>query len=400
MKKILIILLLITSLNVFSEETTTVFGFQLENDGCFGSLFKTDEFYTNGFSMDCTTLLSDEDPLSQFIDNLDRGLRYDQKFHNEGVNNISSRSIRIAQNMYTPQDIEISTPIIDDRPYAGWTHFDFSVSNQYFISEDDGYNHIGESQYGISIGSLGDAGAGATQTVVHHKSDDAPIPEGWDNHVKNRIAVQLNLGRSKKIECLSKAFETLWLSTYWNRNLELGNVFLRGSQSITLKYGIIKEPDLLNYHDSSLLNLTREKLSDIEEKLDNIKDREDLKNERNKLEEDKKNIEKNIENIKGDIKDRGIPFTFNFFLTPKLFISAYNGTLDAQTGVDYNIEEVPVFVQIQWGMEITAFNEHLYLSIAPINFRSVEFLVDNDPPQNIKDFFYHSWGQVTLKCRY
>ena len=327
---------------------SNVYGVEWENDGFMGSVKKSDEYYTNGLSIDYSYIIKNTHPLSSFITKMDGILSLRKSFIDEKYYS-TVFSIKAAQNMYTPTNIEQSAPIIDDRPYAGWTRFDFYFAQNYYLKRN-------KSHYGISLGSLGDAGAGSTQTTIHTLFDKT-IPQGWQNHIENRLAYEVYFGKASNIFYAKMPLRT-WASLYNYWNIEMGNVFTRASYSLTLKLGLFSEPLLYNVNDGSLMKRV------------------------------------------SSYYNYGLePFTFNFYMTPKVFLSAYDGTIDARTGIAYDIEEVPVFLEMKAGIEMTFFKERIYFSIAPLNIRSVEFFINNEVPSDADELFYHSWGQLVFKFR-
>jgi lipid A 3-O-deacylase len=101
-----------------------VFTVYFENDTVAG----TDEHYTNGLKLSWLS--------ADLVDWGQRGWR--QTFveslpfvnRTDGQKNIG---IAFGQNIYTPRDIAARNPDRTDRPYAGWSYFEFD-----FVSKDAG----------------------------------------------------------------------------------------------------------------------------------------------------------------------------------------------------------------------------------------------------------------------
>lgn len=102
-----------------------------------------------------------------------------------GANNKHKKhviSYRIAQTMYTPQDIEIEDLIPDDRPYAG------------ILSWKAGSHHVDHQRsqrYGLILGIVGPAaGAEYVQNTIHQLIG-VNEAKGWDNQLHNEIIFSL-----------------------------------------------------------------------------------------------------------------------------------------------------------------------------------------------------------------
>lgn len=95
-------------------------------------------------------------------------------------------SIHLAQNMYTPEDIERETPDPADRPYAGWLYLNFS------LAEDHG-DRLDRLQ--VTLGTVGPASlADRTQEAVHDLIG-SPDPRGWDAQIGNEMTLMLGYER-------------------------------------------------------------------------------------------------------------------------------------------------------------------------------------------------------------
>ncbi|MYM60535.1 DUF2219 family protein [Vibrio sp. OCN044] len=146
-------LLLISSLCLASEKSTLAF--TIDNDGIFG----VDKDYTSGlfltYSTGAITPYAIFSPLS---------LSY------WGGTSLDKLEFLIGHKMYTPSDIEATTPQINDRPYAGYFHGEFN-----YISL-----HPQQAQrFNLTIGATGeDSLAEESQDIVHGivGSDE---PRGW-----------------------------------------------------------------------------------------------------------------------------------------------------------------------------------------------------------------------------
>jgi hypothetical protein len=91
-------------------------------------------------------------------------------------------AITLNQQMYTPEDIEATELVPDDRPYAGWLFVRLQ-------SSDRTKNNLIIS--GIEVGVVGPAAlAEELQDVVHEWTDSTP-PQGWDNQLQNELGINI-----------------------------------------------------------------------------------------------------------------------------------------------------------------------------------------------------------------
>lgn len=95
-------------------------------------------------------------------------------------------SIGIGQNIYTPNDITIPTPQLNDRHWSGLLYLDNSL---HLIDKDETKRHVIELQAGI-VGRA--SGARWAQATVH-EIINSPEPVGWPNQLKNENGVNLDL---------------------------------------------------------------------------------------------------------------------------------------------------------------------------------------------------------------
>ena len=89
----------------------------------------------------------------------------------------------IGQYMYTPDDINATELIVDDRPYAGVLYGEFAYMK---------YDHLQLSRLGYMIGVVGPASyAQETQTWIHEMTD-SDIAQGWDNQLNNELLLDVS----------------------------------------------------------------------------------------------------------------------------------------------------------------------------------------------------------------
>ena len=96
-------------------------------------------------------------------------------------------SIAAGQSMFTPGDLSKSTPILNDRPYAGWLYGSVGVVSDTGKTLD---NVV------LTVGVVGPYSfAEQTQKFIHRDITDSPNPRGWDNQLKTEPGVILTYER-------------------------------------------------------------------------------------------------------------------------------------------------------------------------------------------------------------
>lgn len=88
----------------------------------------------------------------------------------------------IGQYMYTPSDISIPTPILDDRPYGGWLYLEniLCVRNNNWMD-----------MYGLDLGITGPPALCEETQKMIHKWTDSRTPMGWKYQVGTEIGIDL-----------------------------------------------------------------------------------------------------------------------------------------------------------------------------------------------------------------
>lgn len=223
MKKLLFIFFFIFYNNSFSNEGfLKAFFFTYENDSVYGP----DRYYSNGVQ------------LSFITNNYEKSLK-----------NYYNYSFGIGHKIYTPYDIKIKEPIINDRAYAGYLYL--------FLNKNIKYNNVFDS-FGVSLGFTGDLSFGEDIQKVVHKAIKSPEPMGWDNQIDNEFLFMLSWLRTWQLkETLKNDFDWLIIPKIYTN---LGTPFTSFSPSIEFRYGWnLQENDLIfNKIDPILQDISRE----------------------------------------------------------------------------------------------------------------------------------------------
>jgi hypothetical protein len=147
---------------------------------------------------------------------------------------VQSIRVRLGQQIYTPDAIEVPTLIEDDRPYAGWLY----LSTEYLVKREDARDTVrrdSQTAVGLSLGVVGPAsGAGAVQRGFHDWRGFTE-PEGWDNQLENEPTIMLTGRRDERF--LFHEIGSLELDASADLEGRLGNVHIMGLAGSMVRLG-------------------------------------------------------------------------------------------------------------------------------------------------------------------
>ncbi len=177
----------------------------------------TDKYYTSGFRLSWFEAGAIPPNWIADIGELYPGFR---------VNDTTSVTFSLGQNLYTPQNIEIATPQNNDRPWAAWLYLSSGLTT---ITD----NNIDELE--MSLGVVGPAALGEqTQKFIHKNISDSPIPQGWDNQLDNELGLNLSWQR-RWPEAWTYGFDDYWLSMTPQIGVSLGNVYTHAETGLNFR---------------------------------------------------------------------------------------------------------------------------------------------------------------------
>lgn len=192
-----------------------VFSLQIENDLFSG----TDRNFTNGVRF---AIAFENDKQWKWVDRLFEVIPYPEE-----AGRRRRITVALGQSMFTPEDIDETMLLLDDRPYAGWLYLGIGATVEYKRYRDS---------FEVEIGVIGPASiAKQTQDFIHDIKGAARA-QGWANQLHNEPGFVAYFQRSWKIgkggEPLSKYFD---LTPH--AGVALGNVFTFGAIGMTARVG-------------------------------------------------------------------------------------------------------------------------------------------------------------------
>ncbi len=133
----------------------------------------------------------------------------------------------LGQNLFTPHEIEWTTPPAEERPYAGWLY------------TRAGLSVVGEvrwDQWDLTLGVVGPSALGEELQVWAHEWSASRHPAGWSHQLSNEPG--LNLGYRRGWRLAPEASGGGW---GWDvqpvLGANLGNVYITSSSGLTLRAG-------------------------------------------------------------------------------------------------------------------------------------------------------------------
>ena len=188
--------------------------FAIEND-----LFASgeDQYYTNGFRLSYFEAGADLPNWARNLGEVYPGFR---------INDTTSLTFSIGQNLYTPQDITIAADQPNDRPWAAWLYGSagmVSVTN----------NNVDELE--VALGVVGPMAQGEEVQSFVHEYTDSPDPKGWDNQIENEVGIVLSWSRRWPEYFGMPLGEDLWFSAAPQIGVSLGNIYTHGEAGMNFR---------------------------------------------------------------------------------------------------------------------------------------------------------------------
>jgi len=110
-------------------------------------------------------------------------------------------ALSLGQNMYTPTHTQVSLPLPNDRPYAGWTYFSLGLHAKTDNQLDT---------FETTVGVVGPASQAAqTQNDFHALIGDAPSL-GWSHQIHNEPGVMLTWQRTLNEKRVDLGHDLAW----------------------------------------------------------------------------------------------------------------------------------------------------------------------------------------------
>lgn len=192
----------------------------VENDVLGGG---TDQYYTSGVRL---TYFNVNTPVPPVVDEMADAIpSFD-------LNETTSTFFTLGQNIYTPENIEVSANQDDDRPWAAFLYGSVGLATL----ED---NHIDELE--VTLGVVGPEALGEqSQKFIHEHITDSPTPRGWKNQLDFEpgliVSAQRRWPRFYRYE-FDTALGDYRFQIEPNVNVSLGNIYTYAGGGFAFSFG-------------------------------------------------------------------------------------------------------------------------------------------------------------------
>lgn len=201
-----------------------------QENGTFTLLFENDVFYqtdrdyTNGAQLAWTSpVLAPEDWAVQLADKLPF-FSYSSEVR---------KVYALGQDIFTPSDISLANPPLDDHPYAGYLYGAIGVLGKTPGGGGGAPDRL--DQVELQLGVVGPASlAEETQKFIHSILNDTK-PEGWSTQLRNEPALLFEYERSWRFR--RKLFQDLELQADPHVGGALGNVYIFANAGAMARVG-------------------------------------------------------------------------------------------------------------------------------------------------------------------
>ena len=144
----------------------------------------------------------------------------------EGLARSNFISFSAARQMFTPDDLDATEVVEDERPYAGWFYYEMGL-------HQSSQRHL--DSLVVQVGVVGPASlTEAYQTYIHDLLD-VSNPAGWDNQLSNEIGLQLNY--QHKWRFVPTEIWGMESSIIPYAGGEFGNIAIKANSGVSLRVG-------------------------------------------------------------------------------------------------------------------------------------------------------------------
>lgn len=140
----------------------------------------------------------------------------------------------LGESAFTPSDITLADPPLDDRPYAGWLYATIGLDVETARTSD---------QLSLTLGVVGPASQAEQIQKAIHKVTASPTPEGWDTQLHNEPGVVLTYQHLWRGLAAGKLAGLDFDVTPYAGGA-LGNVYTYANAGVTVRYGKRLSSDL------------------------------------------------------------------------------------------------------------------------------------------------------------
>ncbi len=135
----------------------------------------------------------------------------------------------LGQSIYTPKNMRMTQPIMNDRPYAGWLYFGMMLQRQgkqWGVPVNDHFE--------VDLGLIGPESFAAQAQSWWHTVGGWILPKGWGNQLKTEPAIDIKYDRQWKLSTTSQG---IGLELIPHTGFSLGNAATYAAAGATVRFG-------------------------------------------------------------------------------------------------------------------------------------------------------------------
>jgi hypothetical protein len=203
--------------NVVDDDPRATWTVAVENDGYFGD----DDNYTSGLRIGYLSGNTKSDGFGQFFAQRLLGLE-------PGADDYRlRRGISIAQEIFTPIDLDVVEPLPDQHPYAGYLFGQLT-------SLVERPNRV--DLLSVDVGVVGPSALGQESQDFVHNITGRELAKGWDNQIEDAVGFNLNYDRQRRL-LRSRQGNRLGMDFVGNFGLSAGTVKTAARVGGNLRFG-------------------------------------------------------------------------------------------------------------------------------------------------------------------
>jgi hypothetical protein len=200
---------------VVAADARAVWTLAVENDGYFGD----DDNYTSGLRLGYLSGNEDSDAFGHFFAR--RILGADPSSPDVRMR----RGFAIAQQIYTPENLEASAFLPDQHPYAGYLYGELTS-----LVERPRRVDLLSVQFGV----VGPSALGQEGQDFVHNITGRELSQGWDNQIEDALAINLAYDRQRRLLQLG---ERVGFDLVGNVGVSAGTVMTAARMGANLRFG-------------------------------------------------------------------------------------------------------------------------------------------------------------------
>ncbi|MBC7457377.1 MAG: lipid A deacylase LpxR family protein [Bdellovibrionaceae bacterium] len=141
----------------------------------------------------------------------------------------------LSQKLFTPNGIDNSKLVENDRPYAGWLALE-----TFYHFQNEHRSHL----IALSVGIIGPEAGGENIQNAYHKATNYKLAEGWHHQLATEPTLELSYQQRLRFFEFNHTADNKVFDTMAIYGGDLGNVLIDGYIGAMIRYGLFLPHDL------------------------------------------------------------------------------------------------------------------------------------------------------------